>query len=85
MLFRSALPNPSGEYHLTPAGQAHARDVVKRHRLWETYMQKHFALPDDHLHETAHRVEHYIDPTLQQALDTELDTPSIDPHGKKIP
>ena len=80
-----ALPNASGEYHLTPAGQAHARDVVKRHRLWETYMQKHFALPDDHLHETAHRIEHYIDPTLQQALDTELDTPATDPHGKKIP
>ena len=80
-----ALLTPGGEYHLTPAGQAHARDVVRRHRLWETYMQKHFALPDDHLHETAHRIEHYIDPSLQQALDTELDTPATDPHGKKIP
>jgi len=80
-----ALPLPSGEYQLTPAGLGHARDVVRRHRLWESYMQKHFALPDDHLHETAHRIEHYIDPTLQKALDSELDAPATDPHGKKIP
>ncbi len=80
-----ALVSASGEYQLTPAGQSHARDVVRRHRLWETYMHKHFALPDDHLHETAHRIEHYIDPTLQQALDTELDAPAVDPHGKRIP
>ncbi len=80
-----ALVNSSGAYQLTPAGQSHARDVVRRHRLWESYMQKHFALPDDHLHETAHRVEHYIDPKLQQALDSELETPTTDPHGKRIP
>jgi len=80
-----AIPLASGEYQLTSAGQVHARDVVRRHRLWETYMQKHFALPDDHLHETAHRIEHYIDPSLQQALDTELDAPATDPHGKQIP
>lgn len=80
-----ALVSARGEYQLTLAGQSHARDVVRRHRLWESYMHKHFALPDDHLHETAHRIEHYIDPTLQQALDTELDTPAVDPHGKKIP
>ena len=80
-----ALVSASGEYHLTPAGQSHARDVVRRHRLWESYMHKHFDLPDDHLHETAHRIEHYIDPKLQQALDAELEGPAVDPHGKKIP
>jgi manganese/zinc/iron transport system permease protein len=79
-----ALSTAEG-YQLTPAGQSHARDVVRRHRLWEAYMQKHFDLPEDHLHETAHRVEHYLDSTLQQALNQELDTPTIDPHGKQIP
>lgn len=80
-----ALPDEGGGYQLTPAGQAHARDVVRRHRLWESYMHKHFALPDDHLHETAHRIEHYIDPSLQRALSSELDAPATDPHGKSIP
>lgn len=75
----------AGKYQLTPSGQIHARDVVRRHRLWETYMLKHFALPEDHLHESAHRVEHYLDPSLEQALKTELDTPATDPHGKQIP
>lgn len=80
-----ARPDTSGGYQLTDAGQTHARDVVRRHRLWESYMHKHFALPDDHLHETAHRIEHYIDPSLQQALSSELQAPAIDPHGKVIP
>ncbi len=80
-----AQPDAGGGYQLTPAGQSHARDVVRRHRLWESYMHKHFALPDDHLHETAHRVEHYIDPSLQRALSSELESPATDPHGKVIP
>lgn len=79
------IASPAGRYQLTPAGQNHARDVVRRHRLWEAYMQKHFALPDDHLHEAAHRVEHYLDPKLQQALNQELNAPKTDPHGKQIP
>lgn len=80
-----ALPDKGGGYQLTSAGKLHASDVVRRHRLWESYMQKHFALPDDHLHETAHRIEHYLDPALQRELSSELDTPATDPHGKEIP
>lgn len=75
----------AGRILLTEFGLTRARDIVRRHRLWEAYMQKHFALPDDHLHDTAHRVEHYIDPALLEALDAELETPATDPHGKRIP
>lgn len=85
LTWRGLANSTKGGYQLTSSGQNHARDVVRRHRLWEAYMQKHFALPEDHLHEAAHRVEHYIDPSLQQALNSELDTPTTDPHGKRIP
>lgn len=76
---------PDGRMGLSESGQARGRDIVRRHRLWETYMQKHFAIPDDHLHEMAHRVEHYIDPAILEALNAELETPVVDPHGKRIP
>jgi len=70
---------------LTSAGRSKARLLVRSHRLWETYLQKHFALPHDHLHAPAHRVEHYIDEGLRTELANELESPQIDPHGTEIP
>lgn len=75
---------PAG-YRLTESGRTEARSLVRAHRLWESYMSRHFALPDDHLHETAARVEHYIDPELERELAEELQAPAVDPHGKAIP
>lgn len=75
---------PTG-YCLTAKGRQHAQHVVCSHRLWETYMSRHFALPDDHLHATAERVEHYIDLPMRDSLARELDRPQRDPHGREIP
>jgi manganese/zinc/iron transport system permease protein len=85
-LARRGLVDSSGAaLTLTQAGRNLARDLVRSHRLWESYMQKHFDVPDDHLHQTAHVVEHYIDNELQSRLAEELDSPGKDPHGKAIP
>ncbi|MCA9080526.1 MAG: metal ABC transporter permease [Planctomycetaceae bacterium] len=70
---------------LTSTGRSRAERIVRAHRLWESYMQKHFELPDDHLHATAHLVEHFLDEELQQRLFDELDAPANDPHGRTIP
>ncbi len=75
----------SDELRLTDRGRASAKSLVRAHRLWEAYMARHFDLPDDHLHETADRVEHFIDEGIQDRLQAELDTPAKDPHGKIIP
>lgn len=72
-------------WKLTEAGRQHAEHLVRSHRLWESYMARHFSLPDDHLHETAHRVEHYLDVPLVDQLEQELDQPGLDPHGRAIP
>ena len=79
----SHLPGP--ELHLTPAGRERARFLVRSHRLWEAYLEQHFALPLDHLHEAAERVEHFISPVLEQKLSAELENPASDPHGRPIP
>lgn len=72
-------------YHLTTSGRESAGRLVRSHRLWESYMAKHFQLPEDHLHETAARVEHYLNPELRAELEAELETPDADPHGRAIP
>jgi Mn-dependent DtxR family transcriptional regulator len=85
-LRRQDLVGQDGEtYQLTTTGRTKARTLVRSHRLWESYLQKHFALPQDHLHAPAHRVEHYIDEGLRTELATELQSPTVDPHGAEIP
>jgi manganese/zinc/iron transport system permease protein len=70
---------------LTESGRQQAEHLVRSHRLWESYMARHFALPDDHLHEAAHRVEHFLDVPMVDQLEQELDQPGQDPHGRSIP
>ena len=76
--------DPTGDT-LTSTGTTEARNLVRSHRLWESYMARHFDLPDDHLHATAEDVEHFLGPELQAELAAELDQPTTDPHGKTIP
>ena len=70
---------------LTDEGRLRARSLVRGHRLWEAYLDRNFDLPADHLHEPATRMEHFLDPALQQELAAELEQPGIDPHGRAIP
>ncbi|WP_437186874.1 metal ABC transporter permease [Planctomicrobium sp. SH668] len=71
--------------HLTATGMEQASELVRSHRLWESYLHKHFQLDGGTLHGSADRVEHYLDRDLQAQLDVELDSPHLDPHGKSIP
>ncbi len=70
---------------LTERGRERAGKLVRSHRLWESYMAKHFPLEGDHLHQTAARVEHFITPEIREALSRELAGPDQDPHGREIP
>ncbi len=72
-------------YRLTEAGRDVAKRLVRSHRLWESYLAKHFALPDDRLHAAAHQVEHYLGPEMRDELSAELAQPRRDPHGSVIP
>jgi ABC-type Mn2+/Zn2+ transport system permease subunit len=75
----------SGSWKLTNPGRKKARLVVRAHRLWEAFLDRHFALPSDHLHGPAHRLEHFLEPAVLQELEAELDRPLFDPHGRTIP
>ncbi|MDA1055341.1 MAG: metal ABC transporter permease [Planctomycetota bacterium] len=70
---------------LSDSGREKAKRLVRAHRLWESYMAKHFDLPADHLHETAALVEHFLGAELREELAAELEDTAEDPHGRLIP
>ena len=74
-----------GVYSMTDAGRARGQNLIRAHRLWETYLDEEFALPRDHVHEAAERVEHYLNPPLQTDLAESIRSTGLDPQGKAIP
>jgi manganese/zinc/iron transport system permease protein len=75
----------SSEISLTVKGRDKAKELVKSHRLWESYFAGILDLPKDHVHESAELLEHFTDQPLQERLLKRQDYPKLDPHGKKIP
>jgi DtxR family Mn-dependent transcriptional regulator len=60
-------------------------ELVRHHRLLETYLQKALGVGLDRLHEEADRLEHAISEDLEERMDLYLGRPSFDPHGSPIP
>lgn len=74
-----------GGVRLTPKGEAAAVDILRRHRLIETFLVQTLKLDWSVVHNEAERLEHAISPTVLEALDRHLGHPSHDPHGDPIP
>jgi DtxR family transcriptional regulator, Mn-dependent transcriptional regulator len=75
-------------YHgvsLTPAGERVALEVIRHHRLLESYLSEALGMPWDRVHEEAEVLEHYISEDLEQLIAQKLGEPSHDPHGDPIP
>jgi len=81
----SGHPALSDLPHLTELGRREAETIVRSHRLWEQYLVTRFEVEDKRLHQTAHTLEHFTNRNLQDQLDEQTDSPSIDPHGRPIP
>jgi manganese/zinc/iron transport system permease protein len=77
--------DPMNRLVLTSTGRALGEQLIRGHRLWESYLAENFDLPLDHIHESAERFEHYLGPELQAELAQALNQPNVDPHGKPIP
>ena len=72
-----ATIGPDGAASLTERGRSAAADVIRRHRLWESYLVDEAGLAPDHVHPIAERLEHL-------GLAPEIASPR-DPHGREIP
>ena len=70
---------------LTPDGIEKASQLVRAHRLWETYLVQQIGLTEEQIHEEAEKFEHLLPVDLLDEVDEQLGFPSIDPHGSPIP
>jgi DtxR family Mn-dependent transcriptional regulator len=77
-------PGP-GRVTLTPHGEWHARRVVRRHRLLETFLAQSLGVPWDEVHAEAEVLEHALSDRLEDRIDALLGHPTHDPHGDPIP
>ena len=73
----------SSHYALSEAGRREALRLLRNHRLWETYMSR-LGLPEDHTHDPADAIEHFISAELAVELGVEVGD-ERDPQGKQIP
>ncbi len=70
---------------LTEAGERIAINVLRKHRLVETFLVKMAGYTLDEVHAEACQIEHAISGRLADRLEAMLGHPQVDPHGHPIP
>ncbi|HUB52808.1 MAG TPA: metal-dependent transcriptional regulator [Terracidiphilus sp.] len=87
----AASPNPFVEYEsrrgvrLSAAGRKRALEIVRHHRLLETFLYQVLNYPIEEIHDEAERLEHFISERFEERIDAKLGRPKFDPHGHCIP
>lgn len=71
--------------NVTKKGKAHALSIVRKHRLWETFLVEKLGFTWDEVHDVAEQLEHINSSLLIEKLDEFLGYPTADPHGHPIP
>ena len=74
-----------GKISLTKKGRVAGMMVIRRHRLWETFLHNKLDFTWDEVHELAEDLEHIHSKKLVDRLDQYLEYPEFDPHGDAIP
>jgi len=74
-----------GKILLTDSGRKSGIAILRKHRLWETFLYEKLDFSWDEVHEVAEQLEHIQSAKLVNKLDEFLDFPEFDPHGDPIP
>lgn len=70
---------------LTEEGQRRAIEVIRHHRLIESYLHEALDYGWDEVHDEAEKLEHFISEDLEDRMAAKLGFPEYDPHGHPIP
>ena len=70
---------------LTVAGRGEAEQLIRKHRLIETFLRSILRIEEPLLHDEAEKLEHVISDQLIMKIDEYLNYPNMDPHGSIIP
>jgi DtxR family Mn-dependent transcriptional regulator len=79
------LQTPRQGVVLTEAGRQAALEVLRHHRLLETFLATKLGMPWDEVHAEAEILEHHISEALEERISEALGHPERDPHGDPIP
>lgn len=79
------IARDTGAAELTAHGAEHARAVVRRHRLLETFLVRVLGMAWDEVDAEAEILEHAVSDRLLDRIDALLGHPAADPHGDPIP
>jgi DtxR family Mn-dependent transcriptional regulator len=82
---RLVVHQPYHGVELTAAGEQLALEVIRHHRLIESYLSEALGMSWDRVHDEAEILEHYISEELEERIATALGDPERDPHGDPIP
>ena len=74
-----------GKINLTKSGKDIAIQILRKHRLWESFLYEKLEFKWDEVHEVAEQLEHIQSTKLIERLDKYLGYPKFDPHGDPIP
>ena len=75
----------NNHFNLTTEGISKANELVRAHRLWETYLVDNLGLTESQIHEDADKYEHLLTDEILDEVDMQLGYPTVDPHGSPIP
>ncbi len=70
---------------LAASGKRRALEIVRHHRLIETFLTRVLDYPWDEVHQEAERLEHFISERFEERIAAKLGHPEFDPHGHVIP
>lgn len=70
---------------LSKSGRKRALEIVRHHRLIETFLYRVLDYPLEEVHAEAERLEHFISERFEERIAAKLGNPSVDPHGHSIP
>ena len=70
---------------LSKKGEKYALEIIRKHRLWETFLVNKLDFSWSEVHDVAEELEHIKSDELIDKLDCYLNYPKFDPHGEPIP
>jgi DtxR family Mn-dependent transcriptional regulator len=70
---------------LTREGETVALEIIRHHRLLETYLAEQLGYDWTEVHDEAERLEHHISEEFERRVAELLGDPEVDPHGDPIP
>ena len=76
---------PYSGVNLTEKGEELARDILRKHRLWEVFLVGKLDFDFEEAHKIACQLEHYTQDDLADRMEEFLEQPQVNPRGEPIP